>query len=230
MGVAAELVAVAGVSFAVGFSGALSPGPLTVLTIREAARHGVRAGPLATLGHGAVELALVVALALGLSQLLDEDSAAAAAISVLGGLVLLAMGVALLRAAPREAPPTVTPTRVMRAAGGLAAGWSLRGGAGRVALAGALVSLANPYWVIWWATVGAALTAESLSAGAAGPGAFFVGHILSDLVWLTLVASLVGSGRHRLGVRGYRLLLAGCGAFLLALGLLFAGVGGLTLA
>ncbi len=227
MGVTTELAAVATASFAIGFSGALSPGPLTVFTIREAARHGMRAGPLATLGHGVLELTLVVGLAFGLSHLLDEESIAAASIAVAGGLALVVMGVKLLRSAPSEAlliadmPHHETDPTKSRF-GYLAAT--------RIVLGGVVTTIANPYWFIWWATVGAVLTAESLAAGAAGPVAFFAGHILSDLAWLTLVASFVSSGRQRLGTRGYRALLTGCGAFLFALGFVFLGVGGFALA
>ncbi|MDP2949406.1 MAG: LysE family transporter, partial [Chloroflexota bacterium] len=69
----AALAAIFATSFAVGFTGALMPGPLTTLTVRETMRRGFWAGPLLALGHGVIELALVVGLALGLSRLLDED-------------------------------------------------------------------------------------------------------------------------------------------------------------
>ena len=49
-------------SLFVGFSGALSPGPLLVLDIREAMRLGFRAGPLISLGHALLELLVVVGL------------------------------------------------------------------------------------------------------------------------------------------------------------------------
>ncbi len=48
--------------------GALSPGPLTTLAVREGVRRGVWAGPALAAGHGAIELALVVGLALGLAE------------------------------------------------------------------------------------------------------------------------------------------------------------------
>lgn len=234
-----ELLGIGAVAFAVGLSGALSPGPLTVLVMREAPRRGWRAGPVATLGHGVVELALVVALALGLSAFV-EQGVGTAVIAVVGGTLLIWMGVALLRSF-RSASLDVGP-------GALAEEATASSGAGtaRVALAAALpgvrdiaavaslaalVSIANPYWVVWWATVGTKLTADSLSAGWPGPAAFFVGHILSDLVWLTAVAMLVSSGRRWFGGDGwYRGLLAGCGLFLVAIGALFVIGGARSLA
>jgi threonine/homoserine/homoserine lactone efflux protein len=212
-----ELLAIAAVAFAVGLSGALSPGPLSVLAIREATVFGVRAGPLATLGHGIVEAALVVALALGLSRALEGNGAPTALIGLAGGAILVYLGVALLRSLPRaELAPAIEA--------GARAG-ARTAAAGRVVLLGALVSVGNPYWVIWWASVGTKLTADSLEAGVAGPGAFFAGHILSDLAWLTLLASAVHSGRRWFGRRAYRGLLAVCGVFLVALGVFFVGSG-----
>ena len=86
---------------------------------------------------------------------------------------------------------------------------------------GIAVSVANPYWLIWWATVGTKLTVDSLRIGWTGPGAVFLGHIVSDLLWLTFVATLVGSGSRWLGDRAYRGLLGACAVFLLVLGLVF---------
>lgn len=212
-----ELLAIAAVAFAVGLSGALSPGPLSVLAIREATVFGVRAGPLAALGHGIVEALLVIALALGLSRALDDGSALTALIALAGGAILVYLGVALLRSLPHaELAPRISSA----AREGAATAAALR-----VVLLGALVSVGNPYWVIWWASVGTKLTADSLEAGIAGPGAFFAGHILSDLAWLTLLASAVHSGRRWFGLRTYRWLLGVCGVFLVALGVFFVGSG-----
>ena len=87
------------------------------------------------------------------------------------------------------------------------------------------VSVANPYWIVWWATVGTKLTVDSLRIGWSGPVAVFLGHIVSDLLWLTFVAALVGSGSRWLGDRAYRGLLGVCAAFLFLLGAMFL-VGG----
>ncbi len=40
-----------------------------------------------------------------------------------------------------------------------------------LAASGVAVSVANPFWLPWWATIGAAYVAASLEEGAAGVGA-----------------------------------------------------------
>ena len=215
MDAAFELAAIAGVAFTVGLSGALTPGPLTVLAIREATVFGVRAGPLATLGHAIAEGVTVIVLALGLSAALDEGGPLTAAIALVGGAILVYLGADILRTLPRaELFPAFA-----------SAPGETTASARRVVLLGILVSVGNPFWVVWWASVGTKLIADSLDAGVAGPGAVFAGHIVSDLAWLTLMAWLVQSGRRWFGQRAYRGLLAVCGVFLVGLGVYFFGSG-----
>ncbi|HLE02671.1 MAG TPA: LysE family transporter, partial [Dehalococcoidia bacterium] len=91
-----ELVSLFLLAFGVGFSGSIIPGPMLALSIAETARRGFWAAPLVVLGHGLAEAALVAALALGLSPLLQKGPLIAI-IGILGGLFLGWMGVRLLR-------------------------------------------------------------------------------------------------------------------------------------
>jgi len=91
--------------------------------------------------------------------------------------------------------------------------------------AGALVSLSNPYWVLWWASIGAAYMSESLEEGAAGVTSFFTAHVLSDYAWLSLVAFVLATGRRLMSRGLYRGILVACGVFLLALGVRFVYTG-----
>ena len=85
-------------------------------------------------------------------------------------------------------------------------------------LTGALATISNPYWFIWWATIGTTYTVWSLKMGISGVASFFSGHILGDLVWYALVSLIIASGRRILSNTIYRGLLIACGIGLLALG------------
>ena len=90
---------------------------------------------------------------------------------------------------------------------------------------GVLVSLSNPFWALWWLTVGAALITRSLEAGLMGIASFYLGHILSDLAWYGFVSATVASGKRFLSQNVYRGIILVCGSFLGLLGVYFVVTG-----
>ncbi|MBI4201331.1 MAG: LysE family transporter [Chloroflexi bacterium] len=211
-------LAIFGTSFLVGLSGAASPGPLLAFNIRETVRRGVLAGPYVAAGHSLLELLVVVALAFGLTRWVDSDPVVAA-IGLLGGLFLLWMGWSMIRNPGQGAPQLGTQVDSAK-----------ERGIKEPFIGGILVSLSNPYWAIWWITVGAAFMTKSLKLGAVGVIAFYLGHILSDISWYSLVSAALASGRRFLTARVYRGVMLGCGFFLLAMGVYFIATGAATLA
>jgi threonine/homoserine/homoserine lactone efflux protein len=190
-------------SFTVALSGALMPGPLLTVTIGESPRRGARTGPLLVAGHGLLELALVSAVFWGAAPYLNQR-AVVMAIALAGAVILLWMAWGMFRALPRL---SLTSTG--------------QGGAGRSLVAtGILMSLANPYWTIWWVTIGLNYIIRSQPQGIWGVLCFFVGHILADFVWYTAVSTAMSKGRHLLTDRIYRILTGACAACLV----LFAGL------
>lgn len=215
-----ELLAIFSTAFVVGFSGAMMPGPLLTVTIGESARRGFIAGPLLMLGHAVLELVLIVALVAGLTDFLVRAEVSRT-IAVLGGSFLLYLGFGMARDA-KAGRVTLNIARSVAegaapAAGGAAAA---PGSGGRLhpVAAGALISLSNPYWTLWWATIGLGYITLSLKSGYAGLASFFTGHILADLVWYCLIAAAVAGGRRFLNDGLYRGILVACGAFLVLLG------------
>ena len=92
-------------------------------------------------------------------------------------------------------------------------------------ISGILMSVANPYWIIWWATIGLGYILYSWRFGFWGIAFFFVGHTLADLVWYSLVAAAVAGGRHFLTDRLYHGLIAICAVFLIVFSGYFAYAG-----
>ncbi len=195
-------------SFVVALSGAVMPGPLLTITISESSRRGVMTGPLLIAGHGILELALVLALIMGLAPLLKREPVFII-IALAGSAVLLWMGVAMLRS---------LPAITLATDGDPAGGRSL-------ILSGILMSLVNPYWSIWWATIGLGYILHSMNAGTMGVVAFFTGHLLGDLFWYAAVSTAIWKGRRLLSDRSYRALIGACGVFLIVFSGLFAWSG-----
>jgi threonine/homoserine/homoserine lactone efflux protein len=210
-----ELLLLAGSWWIIGFSGAMMPGPVTTLIVTETARRGFIAGPLITLGHAALELAMVFALFFGLSDLLKQN-AVAGSIGLIGGLFLLWMGFDIERSAWQGKIALNTCTQRDAPAA-----------SGNAIVAGVLTSAANPYWWLWWATVGALYLTTFRAFGIAGVVAFYIGHTLADWVWNNVVAFVVATGRRAMSDRVYRSILVVCGAFLIGLSFYFvySGIG-----
>jgi len=199
------LVTIFSTSFVLALSGALMPGPLLTVTVSESSRRGAVAGPLMICGHGLLELAMVAALLAGLAPILVRNDVFIF-ISLTGGAILLYMGIAMLKSLPGMAlhgPSSSAPSTDGR----------------NLVVAGLVLSAVNPYWLIWWASIGLGYIVYSMKFGMLGVTAFFCGHILADLAWYTLVSFGIARGRHLLGNGLYRKLIGGCAIFLIA----FAG-------
>lgn len=194
-------------AFLVGLSGAMSPGPYLTVTITRTLRDGRLAAFLMLLGHALLEALLLIGFAFGLQAFLTRPSVTMA-MALIGGAVLLWMGYGLLRGALSGAI-----TADLEAAEETTA-------LGPV-LHGALVSISNPYWTLWWATIGVKLASDGLAIGPIGVVAFFIGHEMADLVWYAFVIMAVSSGRGLLSDRVYRWIIGGLAAFLLILGAVF---------
>lgn len=192
------LLTIFSTSFIIALSGALMPGPLLTITVSESSRRGALTGPLMIFGHGILELALILALLAGLAPLLVRDDVFIF-ISLTGGSVLLWMGFSMLRSLPDldlEADDTGAKSR-------------------NLVLAGIVLSAVNPYWLIWWASIGLGYIMHSMKFGLVGVVAFFSGHILADLAWYGFVSFGISRGRHLFSNTLYRKLIGGCGLFLI---------------
>jgi len=191
-------------SFVIALSGALMPGPLLTATVGESARRGFIAGPMIILGHGILEAVLVAALLLGLAPLIKQETVFAV-IAVAGAGILLWMAYGMFKTLPGLSLS-------------LAPGQAKRGG---LAATGVLLSLANPYWIIWWATIGLGYVMQCAKFGFTGIAVFFAGHILADLAWYAFVSAAVAKGRNYLSDRLYRGLIAACAVFLVVFACIF---------
>lgn len=188
--------------FIIGLTGALAPGPTLIATIQSSINIGWTGGPRVTLGHIIAEMGIVILIAIGVTSVSDSYQPY---ISGIGGLALIVFGGMTLTGAKRAVISSETGNER---------------GSGPV-LAGFVTSLSNPYFWIWWFSVGSALLFSSLTQGFGGLLAFIGGHWSADLLWFTLVSVSIHRSKTMLSTRMYQGILLLCGVLLILFGIWF---------
>ncbi|MBA7683026.1 hypothetical protein ES703_91382 [subsurface metagenome] len=187
----------------------MAPGPVTAAAIAMGARSR-RAGALIAIGHGIIEFPLMILIMLGMDKVLKSTSTQIV-IGLAGGTFLLIMAIQMLRSlkgAENQEAKTAKSGPVV---------------------AGIILSAGNPYFLLWWATVGLTLATTATQLGIWAFALFAVAHWLCDLVWLEALSWASFKGSVLLGPRGMRIVLMICSVALLVFGLFFIYNAGSTL-
>jgi threonine/homoserine/homoserine lactone efflux protein len=184
--------------FVIGLTGALAPGPTLVATINASMAGDWTTGLKVSLGHVIVELFLVILILLGLATIALPYTSVIAGI---GGIALIAFG-ALTIAGSRKATMRTSSSQTLS----------------NPYMAGLVTSAANPYFWIWWISIGSAMVIAGLQGGLVLVGALMIGHWSADTVWLTLVSTSVSKGRMIVSDSTYQKIIALCGIFLILFG------------
>jgi threonine/homoserine/homoserine lactone efflux protein len=186
-------------------SGALAPGPLFVVTITHGAKSGAKSGIMFSIAHSIVEFTIVMLLALGLLSVANEP-AVRLAVGVAGGAALIVFGTMQIRSSLHENDETKTEKRTTR----------------NLFLIGVALTGLNPYFIVWWLTIGANLILLALEfAGLGGVIFMYICHVWIDYAWLILVAGFAKKSTKILRLKWYRLMMAVFGAVLIYFGLSF---------
>ena len=152
----------------ISLSGVMMPGTITAAVIAQGAR-SKKAGAFIAIGHAVIEIPLIFLLILGFDVVLKSRNVQVA-IGIVGGGVLLWMAVQMLRDL-RKAEYTAA-----------------EGHKRSPVLTGLILSVSNPYFLLWWATVGLNLAIRARTLGSFAFVLFAIVHWLCDLVWLHLLA------------------------------------------
>jgi threonine/homoserine/homoserine lactone efflux protein len=193
-----DIIQMVFLGFVIGLTGALAPGPTLVATINASIAGDWTTGLKVSLGHVIVELFLVILILLGLATVALPYTSAIAGI---GGIALIAFGALTLAGSRKATMKTSSPQRVANPY-----------------MAGLVTSAANPYFWIWWLSIGSAMVIAGLQGGLVLVGALMIGHWSADIIWLTLVSTGVSKGRTIVSDSTYQKIIALCGIFLILFG------------
>ena len=144
---------------------------------------------------------VIALIALGFATVMAVPGVKAA-VGLVGGAALIWMGVGTLRTKPGAFDDRRDVSK-------------------GCVLAGVTATIANPYWFVWWVTVGAALVLSAGAWGLLGIAAFAVTHWLCDLGWLTFLSWGVFTSKRFWTPGVYRGILIACAAVLAGFGVWF---------
>ncbi|AIF83710.1 putative threonine efflux protein [Candidatus Nitrososphaera evergladensis SR1] len=196
---------------AVSASGVLAPGPLFVANMMYGTRQGALSGIKVAHGHAVVEIVVIAVIAAGLFSASAFIADYASVIAIIGGVSIIGFAilqiVGIITTARKSKQERKTET-VRRKNGPFAAG--------------VMFSALNPFFLVWWLTVGLKLVSDSAAFGAvAGPALLFGMHVWMDYVWLAATAYLASKGSSVLKSKYYRVLMLVLAGLLLYYGVQF---------
>jgi threonine/homoserine/homoserine lactone efflux protein len=196
-----EIFTTLSLGFLIGLTGALAPGPTLVATINASLSGNWTAGLKVSLGHIIIETAIFFLIILGLAGIASPYTPV---IGAVGGVALMVFGIMTITGS-RNATLRSTPAETVTSP----------------YMAGLLTSAANPYFWIWWLSVGSALLIKSLEGGLLLAGIFMIGHWAADTGWYTLISTGISRGKGILSDTAYHRVMAACGIFLILFGIYY---------
>ena len=186
----------------ISFSGVMMPGPMFAMTLAKSYK-SPWAGPLIALGHAVIEVPLILLIYFGFARFF-ENSTVQMVMSIVGGAMIIYLGISMFRAR----------VEVVRGSKDLPY---------NALVAGIITSGFNPFFLLWWATIGSMLIMKFLDFGLGPWGLvlFIVIHWMCDLVWLSFV-SITFYKTHSFWGKGVQeWLFSACSAILIGFGIWF---------
>jgi threonine/homoserine/homoserine lactone efflux protein len=181
---------------AVSASGVLAPGPLFFMNLLFGSRFGMPAGLKVANGHAVVEVSLIVFLAAGLITF-DSARNYSDIIAIIGGVAILAFAALQIGSIFWEKSRFAHNATVDFV------------GSKSPFVGGIVLTAFNPFFLIWWFTVGLKVILDSAMFGfTTGLAILLAFHIWMDYAWLSGTAYLAFKGSKLLSSRYYPILIA----------------------
>ena len=196
--------------FIISFSGAMAPGPVTATSISLGSSNRY-AGALIAVGHGIIEIPLMILIILGIGEVF-KSIPIQIVIGIVGGILLLFMAIQMFMALKNKL------------------GSETKTVGGKPILAGIVLSASNPYFILWWATIGLKLSTDAKEFGMIAFPLFVLVHWLCDLTWFEALSWASFKGSALLGRQNQKIVLGICSVAMALFGVKFiCDAGGLLI-
>lgn len=187
-------------------SGALAPGSLFFANISYGSKLGAKSGLIFSISHTVIEFSLIMIFALGLLTIASEPIVKLV-VGIIGGIFLIIFGIYQILSSIQLKTIDSKEGKTSFS---------------HLFLIGLAFTGLNPFFIIWWLTVGAELILISLTfAGLLGVVLMFICHVWMDYAWLTSIAYFAKKGTQIIGSKGYRILISIFAVILIYFGITF---------
>ena len=198
-----ELLGFTLVVIVISVSGVMSPGPLFAANIFYGLKGGAKAGLKMAYGHTVVELPLVILLGIGAFSL-ETIPEFRTYIAIIGAIGLFAFAGIQIKQIFKNSFDIINEPKQ------------------GPFLAGILLSALNPFFIIWWLTIGFKLISDALIIWSFwGILIMFLLHIWMDYVWLSSTALVSSRISKILSNQSYKFLVVGLSIVLVYFGITF---------
>ena len=179
----------------VSTSGVLSPGPLFFINILYGSKYGSFVGLKIASGHAIVEFPLIIALSYGLysfSYTLHVSDTIVKFIGLTGGIFLILFSILQIISILRDNSQAITNPK-----------FNIK----NPILVGFIFTILNPFFLVWWLTIGSKLISDSvINFGIVeGIGIIFLSHIWMDYFWLWFTSFMINKGKSIIKGKVYRI-------------------------
>jgi threonine/homoserine/homoserine lactone efflux protein len=227
-----DILQFAGEVIVLSTSGVLSPGPLFLANLVYGSNQGYYAGIKIANGHMTVELLLIILLSSSLFgfSFFTAGPAALRIVGMIGGIAIIVFAMAQILNIIKKAGYTadVMNKNNIHDIGYKSTYFFLLDKIGRKLnlgplMIGMIFTAMNPFFVIWWLTVGIKLISDTIYLFGIVEGVFllFLFHIWMDYAWLALTAYLISKGWSIVKMRSYHLFMVCINIVLISYGFYF---------
>jgi threonine/homoserine/homoserine lactone efflux protein len=179
-------------------SGVLSPGPLFFINLLYGSRYGSFVGLKIASGHAIVEFPLIIILSYSLYTFssFNISDVVFKFIGTIGGIFILFFSIlqihSILRDKKSNQSQGITNTK-----------FNIRS----PILVGFIFTILNPFFLVWWFTIGSKMISDSLvNFGLVeGTSIVFFSHIWMDYFWLWFTSFMINKGKSIIKEKVYRI-------------------------
>ena len=184
-------------------SGVMAPGPLFAANVSYGLREGTKPGIKMAVGHTIVEFPLVILLGIGVFSL-ESFPEFRIIISIVGAITLFVFAFVQIKNVLQKnkdvsSIPKHSPL-----------------------ITGIVLSALNPFFIIWWLTIGFKLISDAMLIWAfSGILIVFFLHIWMDFVWLGGISFIASKSSRIISNRNYKIIMVGLSLSLVYFGITF---------